>query len=255
MEKRFVLDREGRRTPCVLLEPDFGTPQRVVLGVHGLGGSMMDDIQQNLADEMSLFGGVALRFDFPAHGDNPDGKLSLRGCLDALLDVAAFARERYPELPELCIFATGFGAYVTLNAMPRLRAMGRVKLVIQTPSFRMDETILRMKGMTAVTLEALGSTRLGRSRPMEITYAFYEELRSNPARMICPQPVLVLQGEADDYIPMEDIQLFRSTNELSRLVIVPGATHRFLEPGAWDMVLDLTRDWFEFEQVLLEDSL
>ena len=27
----------------------------------------------------------------------------------------------------------------------------------------------------------------------------------------------------------------------------------FLEDGAWDMVLDLTRDWFEFQQVLLAD--
>lgn len=42
-------------------------------------------------------------------------------------------------------------------------------------------------------------------------------------------------------------------NEQSKLVIIPGANHRFLEDGAWDMVLDLTRDWFEFEQVLCCD--
>ena len=42
-------------------------------------------------------------------------------------------------------------------------------------------------------------------------------------------------------------------NEQSKLVIIPGASHRFLEDGAWDMVLDLTRDWFEFEQVLCCD--
>ncbi len=255
MEKRFVLDRDGRKTPCVLLEPDFGTPQRVVLGVHGLGGCAMDDIQQNLADEMGLFGGVSLRFDFPAHGENPCRELTLRGCLDALLDVAQFARESYPDLEELCIFATGFGAYVTLNAMPDLRELGRVKLVIQTPSFRMDETILRMTRMNKVTLEALGKTSLGRTKPIDVTYALFEEFQANPARMVCPQPVLVLQGEADDYVPMEDIQMFRNTNDQARLVIIPGATHRFLEPGAWDMVLDLTRDWFEYEQVLLADAM
>ncbi len=42
-------------------------------------------------------------------------------------------------------------------------------------------------------------------------------------------------------------------NPSSKLVILPGVSHRFLEDGAWDMVLDLTRDWFEFEQVLCCD--
>ena len=50
-----------------------------------------------------------------------------------------------------------------------------------------------------------------------------------------------------------DIQQFHRINERSKLVTIPGASHRFLEPGAWDMVLDLTRDWFEFEQVLVAD--
>jgi len=45
----------------------------------------------------------------------------------------------------------------------------------------------------------------------------------------------------------------RRLNENAKLVIIPGASHRFLEEGAWDMVLDLTRDWFEFEQVLVTD--
>ncbi len=253
MEKRILLDHGGRKTPCIVSEPEYGVARRLVLGVHGLGGCMTDDIQCNLAEEMSLFGSVALRFDFPAHGENPDRSLTLQGCVDALLDTAEYAREQYPHLDDMCIFATGFGAFVTLNAMQDLMDMGRVKLVIQTPSFRMDETLLRMKGMSKVTLEALGKTSLGSKRPLEITYEFYRELWANQMIRIFPLPILILQGEADAYIPMEDIQLFQTINEHSRLVIIPGASHRFLEPGAWDMVLDLTRDWFEFEQVLLAE--
>jgi alpha-beta hydrolase superfamily lysophospholipase len=65
--------------------------------------------------------------------------------------------------------------------------------------------------------------------------------------------MLILHGESDAYIHQEDIQNFRRINERSRLVYIPGASHRFVEEGAWDMVLDLTRDWFSFEQVLLCD--
>ena len=68
-----------------------------------------------------------------------------------------------------------------------------------------------------------------------------------------PLPILILHGELDQVIPTEDVVNFNRLNERAKLVIIPGTTHRFLEDGAWDMVLDLTRDWFEFEQVLLAD--
>ena len=65
--------------------------------------------------------------------------------------------------------------------------------------------------------------------------------------------MLILHGEKDAYIRREDIDNFNRINEDARLVIIPGTTHRFLEEGAWDMVLDLVRDWFMYEDVLLCD--
>ena len=39
MEQKLTISNGGRMTPCILREPDSGRSQRVVLGVHGLGGS------------------------------------------------------------------------------------------------------------------------------------------------------------------------------------------------------------------------
>jgi pimeloyl-ACP methyl ester carboxylesterase len=78
-------------------------------------------------------------------------------------------------------------------------------------------------------------------------------MENNMVMMSFPIPMLILHGQEDAYIRMEDIQTFARINDQSKLVIIPGTSHRFLEEGAWDMVLDLTRDWFEFEQVLLSD--
>lgn len=257
MEQKFTISNGGRNTPCILREPDSGRPQRVVLGVHGIGGSKNDSIQVSIAEEMELFGSPVLRFDLPAHGENEEEILSLRGCVDTLLDAADYLVERYPDLKDLCIFATGFGAYVTLTAMQDLIELDcRVKLVIQTPSLRMDQTVLNMTHVSAVTLEAMDMALFkAPKRALGFFYSFYEECRDNPAFAAYPIPILILHGQYDDYIPMADIQLLRDMNDRSKLVIIPGASHRFLEPGAWDMVLDLTRDWFEFEQVLLADAI
>ena len=256
MDKTFFLSCGELQIPCRLTVPDFGAPTRMVLSVHGLGGSTMDDIQQSIAEEMSMFSSVVLRFDFPTHGESPHDStfFSVKNCSDSLYTAAQWLREEYPELEDLCIFATGYGAYITLVTLSDLYDLpGRIKLVIQTPSVMMHKTLLSMRHITKATLWAMGSTTFRSKRPLEVTYQFYEELVENSVMAAYPIPMLILHSESNQYIDMEDIQNFHRINERSKLVIVSGTQHRFLEPGAWDMVLDLTRDWFDFEQVLLED--
>ena len=161
----------------------------------------------------------------------------------------------FPQVEDLCVFATGFGAYVTLLALPQLMELpGRLRLVVQTPSVMMHKTLLSMLGISRETLRSMDTYPIHYTRPLTVTYRFYRELEENSVFAPQPIPMLILHGEKDDFTSQENIRGFRALNEDSRLVIIPGASHRFLEEGAWDMVLDLTRDWFEFQQVLLTDS-
>ncbi len=254
MERAFTITYEGLTIPCYLAEPDFGEIRRVVLGVHGLTGSAMDAIQTGLAEEMEMFYAASLRFDFPCHGENPCEVLTLENCQNTLLAAAQYARQRYPQVEDMCIFASGFGAYVVLSVLPDLAEMpGRVKLVVHTPSVRMHETLLAMRGITPPTLQAMERIPFALTRPFDVTYRFYQELKATDVLRRQPLPMLILHSEENDFIRMNDILQFRRMNPASKLVIITGTSHRFLEAGAWDMVLDLTRDWFEFEQVLCCD--
>ncbi len=256
MEKTFLLSQNELHIPCRLSLPDDGEIHRVVLGVHGLGGSTMDEIQVGISEEMSLFYSATVRFDFPAHGENPmdSDDFTLSNCENTLLAVARWAKEEFPQVEDLCIFATGFGAYITLSVLEELLQLpGRIKLVVQTPSVLLHETILAMRNISQPTFRALDRITFNAPRPFDVTYRFFQEVRQNIVLSTYPIPMLILHGEEDAFIPMEHIQNFRRINEQSKLVIIPGTSHRFQEDGAWDMVLDLTRDWFEFEQVLCCD--
>ncbi len=256
MEKSFLLSHGNLEVFCKHTAPDYGDIRRVVLSVHGLGGSTNDDIQQSIAEEMELFYSATFRFDFPAHGDSPldSTGLTLPNCVGSLLAVAQYAKEQYPEVEDLCIFATGFGAYITLISLDQLLELpGRIKLVVQTPSVMMHETLLAMSRISAPTFQAMDVVSFRSTRPFNVTYSFYEDLTENIALASYPIPMLILHGEEDAYIGMEHIHSFRRINDQAKLVIIPGASHRFLEEGAWDMVLDLTRAWFAFEQVLVTD--
>ena len=236
MEQQFLISVAERQTPCIVREPDYGTPQRIVLGVHGIGGSMHDPIQENIAEEMEMFGSVSLRFDLPAHGENDEEILTLHGCVDTLLDVADYAMNRYPDVEDLCIFATGFGAYVTLTAMNELIELDcRVRLVVQTPALHMDQMVLNMANVSPVTLEAMEMALLPTPRPLGIFYGFYEELRDNEVLAAYPIPFLILHGEHDDYVPMADILQLRHLNDRARLVVIPAQATSSRSPahGTW----------------------
>ena len=257
MERRFILKDNGLRIPCVLDEPEYCTVRRCVIGVHGFCGSKDSKILEDIAEEMGLFGAATLRFDFPAHGDSPvtDWEFSLRRCQDTLTTVVGWAKRAYPYV-DMCLFATGFGAFVTLVSLDDLQEItDNLKLVLQTPDLNMADTLLNMTRMTEEAFHKAGRVVIGATlkRAVEVPYSFYEELQAQMVYYNYHMPMLLLHGELDDVTPLSHLDPFRRFNPASRLVVIPGADHQFRGYGHWDMVVDLTRDWFECEQVLLCD--
>ena len=257
MEKRFILKDNGLRIPCVLEEPEYCTVRRCIIGVHGICGSKDSQILVDIGEEMGLFGAATLRFDFPAHGDSPvtDLELSLQRCQDTLTAVARWAKQAYPYV-DMGIFATGFGAFVTLVALEDLRQIQPdLKLVLQTPDLSMAHTLLNMVNMTEEAFCEAGRVVIGANskRAVEVPYSFYRELQEQILYDNQDMPMLLLHGERDEFVPLSYLEPFRRFNPQSKLVVIPGADHQFRGEGQWDMVVDLTRDWFQCEQVLLCD--
>jgi dienelactone hydrolase len=58
------------------------------------------------------------------------------------------------------------------------------------------------------------------------------------------QPTLLIVGERDPLVIDLNRKAMRELGGESRLLIVPGATHLFEEPGALEQVAQLARDWF-----------
>lgn len=57
-------------------------------------------------------------------------------------------------------------------------------------------------------------------------------------------PVLLIVGELDTVVLTWNQEVLSSLNETSKLVIVPGATHLFEEPGTLEQVGQLAIKWF-----------
>ena len=58
------------------------------------------------------------------------------------------------------------------------------------------------------------------------------------------QPVLLIVGEKDPAVLELNRQAMRKLGGEAQLVIVPGASHLFEEPGTLEQAAQLARDWF-----------
>jgi putative phosphoribosyl transferase len=60
-------------------------------------------------------------------------------------------------------------------------------------------------------------------------------------------PTLLIVAEHDDQVIQLNREALAQLRCEKRLLIVPGATHLFEEPGALDEVARLARDWFQHQ--------
>ena len=58
-------------------------------------------------------------------------------------------------------------------------------------------------------------------------------------------PVLLIVGGADHQVLELNRMAASDLSDLAQIVVIPGASHLFEEPGALDEVARLARDWFE----------
>jgi dipeptidyl aminopeptidase/acylaminoacyl peptidase len=66
---------------------------------------------------------------------------------------------------------------------------------------------------------------------------------SAAAGVLCP--TLILVGENDEVIREANERTMRLLSGEKELVVVPGASHLFEEPGALEQVAERTADWFD----------
>lgn len=254
MEKTTMLTWENLQIPCKIYEPGFDDVDQVIIGIHGFGGTKDSTVMEAVAEEMFFYRTAMVTFDFPAHGESPmtARDFSLKSCRECLMAVVAHAKELFPQASRFGIFASSFGAYIALLAIDELKAeMGRFKMVLRCPAVRMNKTFLKIARMDAERLMKTGRIICGYERKMELGYSFFEQLELNNAVADHDMPMLILQAEEDELVDREDVEFFRLLNSKSCLVTIPGATHRFNHEGDLDMLVDLTRDWYLCEEVLL----
>lgn len=245
--QRFSLERQYE-IKCKLFAPDEGEVTHLIVGVHGFAGDKESSMLETLA--FACRDTALICFDFPAHGDSPVGEecLTVENCQQDLLTVIDYATKQYPRAKK-SIFATSFGGYITLLSADWLQGFS---LVLRAPAVTMPklltETVLKI---SPEQFREAGTVRCGFERPIDLPCAFYEELlrRGDVCQKQIAPPTLVIHGDCDDIVPLEDIQAFMAAQPNARLQIIPGADHRFKNSGETEAIIGYTKDFLQRKSI------
>jgi len=177
----------------------------VVVFVHGSGSDATSPRDEQVATALAEVGIASVRFDLLTEFERYRGlEIDARSMVERLSGVISWMRRQ-----------------VDLRGLP-LGLNGANSGIIAVLALAAEP------GADIVAIVSRGG------RPDELATSIHDVIT----------PALFIVGGADDAI----LEANRTTAMLidapSELSVIPGASHRFTEPGAMEMVAEITRDWF-----------
>ena len=250
----------------------------IILGIHGFSGSKESTGLHVLAKKVVPEGYGIVCFDLPAHWKSPAAPemLTVENAMRDILFMAEECRREFPDLPKY-IFATSFGAYLTLLCCKESRrliaggdkgdkslaaaggekaltpaggALADYHIILRAPAVTMPEVFLNLLNMTAEefrTKAPLDCTN-DPARPLPVYYSFYESLMEHSvfdAGKETYPPMLVMHGDADEVVPPRDVHRFCDQFPQMDLHVIPGCDHGFTAPGAHEEMCRLAMDFLQ----------
>ena len=221
--------------------------ENIIIACHGFGGDKESSAITLLADKIKNDKIGVITFDFPGHGKSEveADKLTLDNCISDLETVEEYARNQFLNA-KIGIFATSFGAYITLLKINR-NGHRYASIVLRAPAICMDE-ILKNAILTESIekYEEKGYAILGYDRKMEVPYKYYEELLDNRLFNVynANEEMIVIQGTEDDMALIEDtIRFIEEKNTKANLIKIEGADHRMKKEGELDKAIHFAREY------------
>lgn len=243
-EERVTFTNADGDSLCgVLHHPARGTPRGAVILCHGMESNKESEKLVDLGRALAQRSIMALRFDFRYVGES-SGKfedITYSGEVDDLKAAHALVQSRNPG--KIAILGSSMGGTVALlfaAQQPGLAALATVAAPVHPERFP-------SRVLTPAQAEQWRARGFTHHNGRRINLSLLHDLeRLNvPAavkKITCP--VLILHGDADEVVPVEEAhELYAALADSKRLSILPASDHRLSDPAVMRRAIAEALDW------------
>jgi dipeptidyl aminopeptidase/acylaminoacyl peptidase len=247
-EKVFFKSSEGIDICGILSGPDPGADVPAVVLCHGFATGKDGRTYLRLEEILNGEGVATLRFDFFGHGES-GGRfedITVSEAADNVLRALNFMHGQ--GFQRKALFGSSFGGLAALLTAGWSRDL--VGLALKSPvSDYLSRLCLNWEGFDPDTWRRRGFLKFtdingGESR---LNYAFYreaEKVRAYETAANVRIPVLIVHGEADESVPLEQSRRLADLLPNARLEILPSADHRYSREEDFRKMLELVSGFF-----------
>ena len=253
MEKKvYFEDSRGIDLCGILSDPTSDKSKPLIILCHGFGTSKNGHTYLRLQTFFNQSDLSTFRFDFFGHGESGGdlGKVTVSEAVDDILNALAFVQGQGYE--RIGVVGSSFGGLSSMVAVSKsddvlvLALKSPVSDYVEAEKMRLgEEGIRRWKEEGYVQLEDFPGG-------VKLEYSFFEDLKNNLGYSAAKEidiSTLIVHGEQDDVVPVEQSKKAASIIQDCELEIIEGADHRYSNPEHFNKMIQL------ISQFILSHSL
>ncbi|MFP4423232.1 MAG: alpha/beta hydrolase family protein, partial [Desulfococcaceae bacterium] len=239
-------NQDGEKIIGTLHAPEESTRAGVVLG-HCFTCSRHTSILRDISRELQNSGLAALRFDFSGNGQSEGdfARTTYTRHIDEMRRAAELLRDRGYD--RIGLAGHSMGASIAVLSGAELEGVRGIcalagRLAGIDPGLIFSQNQLE-------ELRETGEVHFqSRGRDLTLRKEFFEDARRYDVPEIVatlPAPLLVVHGDQDDIIPVQNAYEAQSRNPDVELFILPGADHMFGDSDHRRRIAERVARWFQ----------
>lgn len=238
IEKVYFLDSKGNKVCGILSNPSLDCNIPIIILCHGFTTSKDNSTYTRLEQILNKENIATFRFDFFGHGESEGNfeDITISKAVDDIESAVQYLKAK--GFSKLGLMGSSFGGMSSLMAASHSSDL--FVLILKSPvSDYLEVEKLRK---TPEEMEEWKVKGWIFHKDRKLNYTFVEDFANNNAYEVARNitvPTLIIHGDDDDTVPIEQSKKLASTIQNSKLEIITGADHKYTQPEHFDKMLNL----------------
>lgn len=242
-EKLFFEDSKGNKLCGILSNPTSDKNKAIIILCHGLASSKESRTYTSLETLLNKNSVSTFRFDFFGHGES-EGKFENLTITKAVDDISkAIKTLKKLGYKKIGLMGSSFGGIAGIMAASKIK--GLIVLALKSPVSNYEEKTNLTETKTELNnWKAIGYRyyEYNEGKKLKLGYAFLKDFKNNDGYKAAKKikiPTLIVHGDKDESVPVEQSIKTSKIIESCKLEIVKGADHQYSNPKDRERMLKL----------------
>ena len=246
-EKIYFSNSNGVKLCGILSNPASDVFSPIIILCHGFTTSKDNFTNRKLEEILNQKNIVTFRFDFFGHGESEGdfSQITISEGVDDILQAVKYLKTL--GYSKIGLFGGSFGGICAIMAASKIKDLYLLALKSAVGNYKERDLAVKSKEeLTSWKQEGYQIYVSGNGDEHKLNYSFFEDYDNNDGYIAAENikiPTLVVHGDADESVPVEQAVKISKILQNGKLELVEGANHHYSGLGHFDKMIKIISDF------------